>query len=224
MREKKVVAVIVEGTSDEAALGSVLKEHFSNHEVQFVVIHGDITSEDYTTMDNIISLINKQIDSIKSKYSYKQEDFQQIIHIADTDGVFTKDKVVQADVDRIMYYEDRIETKNVAATLRRNEKKAEILFKLRGTSKVNGINYRIYFNSCNLEHVLYNKLADFTAQEKADMADDFAEKYEGRLDEFISFISNAELAVSGTYNETWKYIEKDCHSLERNSNMHLIFM
>lgn len=33
MREKKVVAVIMEGPSDEAALGSVLKEHYSSSEV-----------------------------------------------------------------------------------------------------------------------------------------------------------------------------------------------
>ena len=36
MSEKKVVAFIVEGTSDEAALGSVMKEYFSSNEVQFV--------------------------------------------------------------------------------------------------------------------------------------------------------------------------------------------
>ncbi|MCD8371137.1 MAG: hypothetical protein LUC94_12615 [Clostridiales bacterium] len=223
MREKRVVAVILEGPSDEAALGSVLKEHYSSNEVQFVVVHGDITSDNYTTMDNIISRINALIDGIKFKYGYKQKDFQQIIHIVDTDGVFTKDKVVEADVEDVKYYEDRIETKNVAAIIRRNRKKAELLFKLSKTGKINGVKYRIYFNSCNLEHVLYQKLADFTDQEKADMADDFAELYDGRLEDFISFISDARLAVRGTYSETWKYIQKDCHSLERNSNMHLIF-
>lgn len=111
-----------------------------------------------------------------------------------------------------------------AATLRRNKKKAEILFKLSRTGKVHGIRYRIYFNSCNLEHVLYNELADFSDEEKADMADDFADQYEGKLDEFISLITSDDLAVPGTYSETWSYIKKDCHSLERNSNMHLIFV
>jgi len=41
MNEKKVVAFIVEGPSDEAALGSIMKEYFSGNEVQFVVVHGD---------------------------------------------------------------------------------------------------------------------------------------------------------------------------------------
>ena len=48
MNEKKVVAFIVEGPSDEAALGSIMKEYFSSDEVQFVVVHGDITLKDYT--------------------------------------------------------------------------------------------------------------------------------------------------------------------------------
>ena len=53
VNEKKVIAVIVEGPSDEAALGSILKEYFSSAEIQFVVVHGDITTKDYTSTDNI---------------------------------------------------------------------------------------------------------------------------------------------------------------------------
>lgn len=51
--EKKVVLFIVEGPSDEAALGSVMKEYFSSDEVQFVVVHGDITLKDNVSLDDI---------------------------------------------------------------------------------------------------------------------------------------------------------------------------
>ena len=78
-------------------------------------------------------------------------------------------------------------------------RKADILFKLRRTGTVQGIPYKIYYNSCNLEHVLYNELKDFTDDDKRDMSDDFAEKYEGRAEEFVEFISDAEIAVPGTY-------------------------
>ena len=50
MSEKKVVVVIVEGPSDENAIGGVLKEFFSSEEVQFAVVHGDITSDYNTTV------------------------------------------------------------------------------------------------------------------------------------------------------------------------------
>lgn len=223
MSEKKVVAVIVEGPSDENAIGGILKEFFSSEEVQFAVVHGDITSDAYTTVDNALIKVEEQIDSIRSKYGYKWEDFLRVIHIADTDGVFTKGCVVEAETERILYYEDHMEVANVEAAEKRNEHKAEIMFKLYSSGKVHQIPYRMYFNSCNLEHVLYGELKDFSDLEKEELSDDFAERYEGKTDEFIAFISDAELAVPGTFKETWKYIEKGKHSLERHSNMHLIF-
>ena len=43
---------------------------------------------------------------------------------------------------------------------KRNAHKSEIMFKLYTTGKIRNIPYRLYFNSCNLEHVLYNELKD----------------------------------------------------------------
>lgn len=95
VNEKKVIAVIVEGPSDEAALGSILKEYFSSEEIQFVVVHGDITTKDYTSADNILSKINNLIESVKQKYGYRIEDFLKIIHIVDMDGAFCNDVIVR---------------------------------------------------------------------------------------------------------------------------------
>lgn len=224
MNEKKVVAFIVEGPSDEAALGTIMKEYFSSNEVQFVVVHGDITLKDYVSIDSILIKINDQIEIVKNKYRYQQDDFIKIIHIVDTDGVYISDEdVKEVDVEEVQYYEDHIDTKNVSAIIDRNKRKGAILFKLRKTGKIKGIPYRIYFNSCNLEHVLYCELKDFTDEEKQILSDDFADKYDGKVDEFIEFISDPEFAVAGTYQKTWDYIEKDKNSLNRHSNMHLIF-
>ena len=123
----------------------------------------------------------------------------------------------------IQYYEDHIGTKNVMATINRNKRKGSILYKLRKTGKINTIPYRIYFNSCNLEHVLYGELRDFSDEEKQILSDDFADRYEGKADEFIKFILDPAIAVPGTYQKTWDYIEKGRNSLTRHSNMHLIF-
>ena len=81
MNEKKVVVFIVEGPSDEAALGSIFKEFFSGNEVRFVVVYGDITLKDYVSENNILIKINEQIEKIKVKYRYRQDDFIKIIHI-----------------------------------------------------------------------------------------------------------------------------------------------
>ena len=201
MSEKKVVAVIVEGPSDESAIGGILKEYFSSAEVQFAVVHGDITSNYSTAVDNVVAKVGDLI----------------------TDGTFTKDCTREAEVEDIQYYEDHIEYSDIAEVEKRNSHKAEIMCKLYTTGKVRDIRYRLYFNSCNLEHVLYNELKDFSDEEKEELSDEFAEKYEGKVQEFIDFISDDSIAVSGTYKETWKYIQKDINSLQRHSNMHLIF-
>lgn len=224
MTEKKVVAFIVEGPSDEAALGTIMKEYFSSNEVQFVVVHGDITLKDNVSIDSILIKINEQIEIVKNKYRYQQDDFIKIIHIADTDGVYISDEdVKEADEEEVQYYEDHFDAKNASAIIDRNKRKGDILYKLRKTGKINGIPYRIYFNSCNLEHVLYCELKDFTDEEKQILSDDFADRYDGKVDEFIEFISDPVVTVLGTYQKTWDYIEKDKNSLNRHSNMHLIF-
>ena len=84
MNEKKVVTVIVEGPSDENAIGGILKEFFSWEEVQFAVVHGDITSNYSTTKENVVSKVGALIETIKSKYGYNWGDFVKIIHI----GIF----------------------------------------------------------------------------------------------------------------------------------------
>lgn len=224
MREKKVIAFIVEGPSDEAALGSVMKEYFSSHEVQFVVVHGDITMKDYATNESILKKINEQIEGVKRKYRFEHNDFIKIIHIVDTYGVYIPGTDIKfADVEEIQYFEDHIKTKNVNAIIERNKRKGDILRKLRKTGKINGIPYRVYFNSCNLEHVLYSELRDYSDEEKQILSDNFADRYDGKVEEFIEFISAPDIAVSDTYQSTWDYIEKDKNSLNRHSNMHLIF-
>ena len=162
MSERKVVVVIVEGPSDENAIGGILKEFFNSEEVQFAVVHGDITSNYKTTKENVVSKINGLIESIKSKYGYNWGDFVKIIHIADTDGAFTKNCIKMEAVDEIQYYEDHIEYFDIEAVENRNAHKAEIMFKLSTTGKIRSIPYRLYFNSCNLEHVLYNELKNFS--------------------------------------------------------------
>ena len=239
MNEKKVILFIVEGPSDEAALGTIMEEYFNNEDIKFLVVHGDITIKNFITKDNAIIKINEQVEKkleeLEKKYNYSKTDYVKIIHLIDTDGTYIPDdkviqKIMQEEGEdnhksksKVLYYEDHIEAENVRWIRKRNAKKADVLFKLRTTKKINGIQYCVYYNSCNLEHVLYKELKDFTDDEKLEMSDDFAEKYEGKVEEFIKFISDKSVAVEGSYKETWEYIEKDLNSLNRHSNMNLIF-
>ncbi len=229
--EKKVFLLLVEGPSDEAALGSIMKEYFKMADIQFVIVHGDITTADYVSVENILKriyqIIQDEMIELKKKYRYTLKDVKRIIHIVDTDGTFVPEALVLETEEnlegKIKYSEACIETNNKSNIVKRNAKKRDILFKLTRETKINQIPYRVYFNSCNLEHVLHGQLKNFTDEEKEELADEFAERYDGRVEEFISFISDPILNVQGTYQQTWNFIQKANHSLQRYSNMSLIF-
>ena len=223
--EKKVIAIIVEGPTDEDAIGSILKAYFSSEEIQFVVIHGDITLQKYVNAGNIIRVIDEQIHIMMNRYGYHDADMKQIFHVLDMDGVCIPDEDVREakQMTSIKYYLDHIETPDVGFIRERNHRKSDILFKLSHTTSVHRIPYRAFYNSRNLEHALYGIADDMSDDEKMELADDFAEKYEEDLEGFLRRIGSADIAVWGTYQETWKFIQNGHHSLERHSNMHLIF-
>ena len=76
------------------------------------------------------------------------------------DGAFCNNAIVKKDIEGVRYYLDRIETKYPDYLIKKHTQKAEILSKLYSSGRINGVSYRIYFNSCNLEHVLFNELKD----------------------------------------------------------------
>ena len=71
--------------------------------------------------------------------------------------------------------------------------------------------------------MLYGELRNYSDEEKQILSDDFADRYDGKAGEFVEFISDLSIAVPGTYQKTWDYIEQNSNSLNRHSNMHLIF-
>lgn len=176
MNEKKVVTVIVEGPSDENAIGGILKEFFSWEEVQFAVVHGDITSNYSTTKENVVSKVGALIETIKSKYGYNWGDFVKIIHIADTDGAFTKNCIKEAEVENIQYYEDHMEYFDIEEVEKRNAHKSEIMFKLYTTGKIRNIPYvkmnqkhSKEYKSIGQTIKKYRKLRGLTQEQLADM-------------------------------------------------------
>ena len=123
---KKIVLVIVEGPSDETALGVIMNRLFRQNEVIVHVMRSDITSELSTTPGNIVSKINM---SIRSRFgaSFKSGDFLRIIHIVDTDGAFVDESAVVQDEGSLKteYTIKEIHTKNREKILERNVRKSK---------------------------------------------------------------------------------------------------
>lgn len=222
MAHKKVVLVIVEGPSDDVALGVMLNQIFDKDAVHIHIMHGDITTKRGVRPDNILVRIGNVIREYAKSQHYKSRDFKQIIHITDTDGTFIPDEKVIDDInnEEVVYEFDGIHTMNKQGIINRNKQKKENLIKLKSIEQVWNIPYRIYYMSCNLDHVLYNK-RNSSDEEKEENAYSFAKKYKNDVDGFIDYISNSDFSTDCTYEESWNYIEEGMNSLERNTNLNI---
>ncbi len=201
MPRKKIVFVIVEGPSDEGAIGVLLDKFYDSKVVHVEVMHCDITTKLGVVSGNIVAKIGNLVKKYAGRV-FKPEDFSQIIHIADTDGAFIPDDAVVKDSTAAnpVYSVTEIRTQRKTGIEARNRHKRENLDKLSSTPAIWKIPYRIYYMSCNLDHVLYGKL-NSPDEEKENDSYAFAKKY----------------------RQSWQYIREGLHSLERHSNFGLSF-
>lgn len=217
---RKVVLIIVEGPSDAEALEVVLTKLYSKNKIHVHIKFGDITSERETNSGNILAKLGEILKKCKEKYNLREDDFHEIIHIVDMDGAFISDDAIVEDevADRPIYSLMDIRTSDVHGITCRNERKRKCLNKISSTRTLSGIPYQVYFMSCNLDHVLYDKL-NSTDEEKEKDALCFAKKYRSNIPEFVTFISNSSFTVKGSYLDSWAFIKEEKRSLERFTNL-----
>ena len=223
MPRKKIVFVIVEGASDEGALGVLLNRIYAAEEVHVEIMHCDITTELSVNSSNVIAKIGGVVKRYAGRM-FKSGDFSQIIHITDTDGAFIPDEAVVEDADAVkpFYSVTEIRTHRKDGIEDRNSRKRECLNRLSSTSLIWNVPYRIYYMSCNLDHALYGKLNSTDGEKERD-AFAFAKRYRDDIPGFIKYVSDSEFSVSDNYTQSWQYIREGLHSLERHTNLGLCF-
>lgn len=216
--------VIVEGPTDNDALGLVFEHFFKDKEVYVHIVHGDITTRTGINNANILKAVVEEIKGYASNMHLTSKDFQEIIHIVDMDGAFVDNTKVVEDItkEEVYYSETEIRTKDKLGIENRNMQKRENLNKMTAKNKIWNTPYSVHYMSCNLDHVLYNKL-NSTDEEKEQDAFDFAKRFEEDLQGFLKFISTSDFSVQGTYVDTWQFIKEETHSLERHTNLGLCF-
>lgn len=217
---KKVVFVIVEGPSDDTALSLFFNRIYDKNTVHVDIRHGDITS-DYNIP---IASINKALTDIVKNYAnsmhFKKSDFQEVIHIVDMDGAYVGDEcIVYDDVDEIQYLPDEIRCLEPEKMIERNDHKRKKLDKIQRLTKIWGtVDYQVYYMSCNLEHVLFDKM-NCSDKEKEILAHQFSKKYKDHIADFVDFMCDSQFSVTDSYLQSWKFIKNDNESLHRHSNL-----
>lgn len=99
MAKRKIVFVIVEGPSDEDALGVLFSKIYGEDSVYVHIVHGDITTQKGVTSSNIVSKIGNYVKQYANQKHYKAANFQEIIHIIDMDGAYAPDSVIVKDTE-----------------------------------------------------------------------------------------------------------------------------
>lgn len=222
----KALYLIVEGPSDEDALGVKLEEVFAGKTFDVYVVHGDITSKYGVTSSNIVTKVNEFIKEIMKKDRLKKSDFIGIIHLSDTDGAYihndnvVEDMSAQSENDDKIMTDEAILTSNKAAYEDRNYRKKQNMNRLNSTHTIMGIPYMFLYMSSCLDHVLYDK-RNLRDEEKEYYAYRFARKYKNDTEGFLKFICNSDFSVPGTFRETWDYIQEGTNSLKRHTNLRL---
>lgn len=104
----------------------------------------------------------------------------------------------------------------------RNKKKKNLLNLLTSTNTVYGTApYRMFYFSCNLEHVLHDE-RQVERIEKIKYSAAFQDKYIENVDGFIELICNSDFTVKKEYQENWNFIKKDNNSIGRFSNFNIL--
>lgn len=222
---KRIIFVIVEGPSDEDALGVILSKIYDKSKVYLHVIRGDITTQSNVDSGNIVAHIGDIIRKYAKDNHFKKTDFWKVIHIVDMDGAYISDDYILEDgtVKKVQYSETSIKVISKSAIMQRNRKKRENLDKLCITKRIWDVPYQVFYMSCNLDHVLYDKL-NSSDEEKEYDSYHFAKRYRNDITAFWAFVSSSDFSVMIEYQDSWKYIKDKLHSLERHSNLGLCFV
>ena len=161
-----------------------------------------------------------EVDEYAKSNHFKKLHFKEIIHIVDTDGTFIPNTNITEDpsAEKPIYSISEIRTKNKAGIEERNKRKSSNIKKLCSKKDIWGVPYQVYYMSCNLDHVLYNKLNSSDEAKEMD-AFQFARFYKDKIPEFVKFISESDFSVTGDYRESWDFIQQDLNSLQRHTNL-----
>ena len=224
LARKKVVFIIVEGPSDDEALGTLFCKIFDNNSVYVHIMHKDITTDRGIKPENILAKLGNEVRKYAKANHFTNQDFQEIIHIVDMDGAYVPEECVveNSKITKTIYSTSNILTSSVSNILSRNEQKRNNLNKLCLCSKLWNISYRVFYMSCNLDHVLHNKL-NISDIEKENIAHEFAAYYRTNVGKFRRFMLDSDFSVVAGYKESWEFIKSGIESLQRHTNVGLCF-
>lgn len=233
MQTKKYVLFIVEGKNDQIEIQAMLRANCADSlRDKYVDIYlpynGDITIKETekTIKGKLTELVlswRRGETRLHPFHPVSPSDVAKIIHVVDTDGAFIPEEaIIEDDVGDVQYNEESIRCGDRSFIVGRNRKKARAIRTLLSIASIDNIPYEVYFASCNMDHVLFNK-RNPVAGSKGPNARIFASRCKQPADLYQT-VFNESIRFDGTLQESWEFIQSDCNSLSRRSNINLLLL
>lgn len=222
---KKIILLLVEGPTDKDTLALIFSKLVKNHNLEFEVLHTDITADEGMTVKYIEQRIQKEVERYLAKNPFiHRKDILKLVQIIDTDGAFIPStQINQSDNGKTTYFDTHIDAKDKNRLTRRNISKRAIVHHLANAEMIAKFPYEIYYFSRNLEHVLHDLSQELSNDEKEELAFEIAIRYSQKPKEFLRFLYHKTFHINGTYRETWNFIMQNGNSLRRYCNITIFF-
>ncbi len=229
INKKKVVLLLVEGSCEEVLLYNRLRSLFQQHNIRFHIQHGDILYDLDRPEEPIKSIIGNAVNGFMMKSKFRPEDVFCVLHIIDMDGCFIPDDAIvieDTQKELTIYHEDRItvpheKQKQQIATRNADRSNNINIMKAIDSILSGEIDYRMYYFSRNLEHVLF-KEPNPEKNRKFPEVERFIEQLEMPIEDFLQ---QSMPLIKGLepYSESWERISENTASLRQYSNVPLLF-
>lgn len=229
---KKFILFLVEGKNDEREIGAILHSpcfdsYKEKYQIEFLTKGGDITASTGVTVKNIQQKLNDILLYFRKNgvpfKNIRTDEIHEFVQIVDADGAFIpNNNIVKGNNSGFFYTDTSIITSNVDGAVGRNRKKAEILQKLSEIQQIGNVPYSVYYASCNMDHLLFNNRTP-SQSEKTAKAYNFIERCSANPSILNDSIFKQGIMEEGTYSESWTFIQQDCNSLQRHTNINLFF-
>lgn len=229
---KKFILFLVEGKNDEREIGAILHtpcfdRYRNKYQIQFLTNGGDVTAAAKVTASNIQGKLNDILLNFRRNgvpfNNIRVDEIQEFVQIVDMDGAFIPpENIVRGNVRDFDYTSTSIITSNIDGAIGRNRKKADILRKLSEISQVGNVPYSVYYASCNMDHLLFDK-RNPPPNVKTGCAYHFIERCTADPSVLNDSIFKHGIMAEGTYADSWVYIQQGCNSLNRHTNINLFF-
>ena len=231
-KSRKVILIFVEGGSDETIV-----EQFDQMHITLKVMYGDVFSDRKYSSSSGPQIASDKITETLNKEKLKAKDLLFAAFVTDTDGIYINptSQVVDSSIepkDSFQYdleaqrllFSTREKKDEIVETRQRKSRKLAKLIKEGESLKINRIQVScyVYYNSVNLEHVLFEKL--LPDHEKQEATDEFIDQYDEKgdegLDEILTFFKSK--CPADDYEESWEFI-KQHEMMQGYSNLALLF-